>query len=287
MQNRLKSFLALSAVLISATAYGQDWPQWRGPGNNGISASKGLPATWSKTENVAWRVELPGPGGATPCLWGDMAFVTSTSGNDLVLVAVDIKAGKIKWQTKVSEGDKVVRGQVIGKVGNKQTTIKARQIYKGSELKGDRKYYNVGYVSEGLFGMGLFLALLNERPIEGDSIQQGVMKYLKSNGDKVMSRNKDTKDKISLQTYLPDNDFKGLKDPKTYQDKEIKAHMDSIANYVNNSSDFKKLDAMFSNNKKIAIEVQGSQHTKYNRFFHGEHKNNYLEQLKRKPKEIF
>jgi hypothetical protein len=77
------------------------------------------------------------------------------------------------------------------------------------------------------------------------------MKYLKSNGDKVMSRNKDTKDKISLQTYLPDNDFKGLKDPKTYQDKEIKAHMDSIANYVNNSSDFKKLDAMFSNNKKI------------------------------------
>jgi len=110
MQNRLKSFLALSAFLISATAYGQDWPQWRGPGNNGISASKGLPATWSKTENVAWRVELPGPGGATPCLWGDTAFVTSTSGNDLVLVAVDIKAGKIKWQTKVSEGDKVVRG---------------------------------------------------------------------------------------------------------------------------------------------------------------------------------
>ena len=140
---------------------------------------------------------------------------------------------------------------IIGKVGNKQTTIKARQIYKGSELKGDRKYYNVGYVSEGLFGMGLFLALLNERPIKADSIQQGVMKYLKSNGDKVMSRNKDTKDKISLQTYLPDNDFKGLKDPKTYQDKEIKAHMDSIANYVNNSSDFKKLDAMFSNNKKI------------------------------------
>ena len=40
---------------------------------------------------------------------------------------------------------------IIGKVGNKQTTIKARQIYKGSELKGDRKYYNVGYVSEGLF----------------------------------------------------------------------------------------------------------------------------------------
>tara|TARA_R100000995_G_C3456282_1_gene110755 strand:+ start:38 stop:448 length:411 start_codon:yes stop_codon:yes gene_type:complete len=38
---------------------------------------------------------------------------------------------------------------------------------------------------------------------------------------------------------------------------------------------------IYNANKKIAIEVQGSQHTKYNRFFHGEHKNNYLEQLKR------
>ena len=145
---------------------------------------------------------------------------------------------------------------IVGKVGDKPTTIKARQIYKGSELKGDRKYYNVGYVSEGLFGMGMFLALLSERPIGADSIKQGVMKYLKSNGDKVMSRNKVSGDKIALQTYLPDNDFKGLKDPKTYQDPEIVAHSESIANYVNNSPDFKKLDDMFSTNEKIdSVEV--------------------------------
>tara|TARA_Y100000361_G_C11156350_1_gene344378 strand:- start:519 stop:929 length:411 start_codon:yes stop_codon:yes gene_type:complete len=37
----------------------------------------------------------------------------------------------------------------------------------------------------------------------------------------------------------------------------------------------------YNANKKIAIEVQGTQHTKYNKFFHGGHKNNYLEQLKR------
>ncbi len=140
---------------------------------------------------------------------------------------------------------------LVGKIDGKPTQIKANQIYKGPELKGDRKYYNVGYVSEGLFGMGLFLALLSERPIGANSIKQGVMKFLKSNGDKVMSRNKDTGDKIALQTYLPDNDFKGLKDPKTYQDKDVIDHMNSIANYVNNSSDFKKLDDMFSNNKKI------------------------------------
>lgn len=37
----------------------------------------------------------------------------------------------------------------------------------------------------------------------------------------------------------------------------------------------------FNANKKIAIEVQGRQHTKYVPFFHGKYKNNFLSQLKR------
>ena len=37
----------------------------------------------------------------------------------------------------------------------------------------------------------------------------------------------------------------------------------------------------YNANKKIAIEVQGSQHTKYNKFFHAGNRSNYLQQLKR------
>lgn len=37
----------------------------------------------------------------------------------------------------------------------------------------------------------------------------------------------------------------------------------------------------YNANKKIAIEVQGRQHTKYVPFFHGKNKINYLNQLKR------
>tara|TARA_Y100000592_G_C5482355_1_gene326450 strand:+ start:19049 stop:19459 length:411 start_codon:yes stop_codon:yes gene_type:complete len=37
----------------------------------------------------------------------------------------------------------------------------------------------------------------------------------------------------------------------------------------------------YNANKKIAIEVQGKQHTKYTPFFHGGYKNNFLSQLKR------
>jgi hypothetical protein len=43
-----------------------------------------------------------------------------------------------------------------------------------------------------------------------------------------------------------------------------------------------KLSLDFYNaNKKIAVEVQGKQHTKYVPFFHGKNKINYLNQLKR------
>ena len=37
----------------------------------------------------------------------------------------------------------------------------------------------------------------------------------------------------------------------------------------------------YNANEKIAIEVQGGQHTKYVPFFHGNYENNYLMQLKR------
>ena len=38
---------------------------------------------------------------------------------------------------------------------------------------------------------------------------------------------------------------------------------------------------LYNANKKIAIEVQGGQHTKYVPYFHGGYKNNYIAQLNR------
>jgi hypothetical protein len=42
---------------------------------------------------------------------------------------------------------------------------------------------------------------------------------------------------------------------------------------------------LYNANKKIAIEVQGAQHTKYVKFFHG-NRMKYLEQLKRDDKKF-
>ncbi len=101
--------LSLSLVVPSAKA-GENWHQWRGPDGNGISDEKNPPVKWSKTENVLWRMPLPGPAGSTPAIWGDRIFLTSV-GEDkdkLVLICADT-SGKQLWQKVVGGGNQTVR----------------------------------------------------------------------------------------------------------------------------------------------------------------------------------
>ena len=72
--------LFLFAPLLSA----DNWPQWRGPSSNGISAEKELPTRWSATENLAWKASLAGLGNSSPVVWGDTIFITSQIGNSPV-----------------------------------------------------------------------------------------------------------------------------------------------------------------------------------------------------------
>ncbi len=90
----------------SSTVQGANWSQWRGPEFNGSSPEKGLPAKFSKTENVAWTLDLPGPSAATPVIWADRVFISSTDLNARALLAIcaDRKSGKVLWQHKVADG---------------------------------------------------------------------------------------------------------------------------------------------------------------------------------------
>ncbi len=102
------SFLA-SDARFSNDARAENWPQWRGPQNNGVSGeTASLPATFSKTENVVWRTPLPGPAGATPVIWGDHIFLTAVEGDDLLLLCYTTQ-GKELWRRSMGQGNKVVR----------------------------------------------------------------------------------------------------------------------------------------------------------------------------------
>src|SRR5687767_5479388 len=75
------SFLALAVLLASAVlplpAVGADnnWPQWRGPLGTGAAPDADPPTRWSETENVKWKVKLPGGGRSSPIVWDKYVFV--------------------------------------------------------------------------------------------------------------------------------------------------------------------------------------------------------------------
>src|SRR5204863_682907 len=83
-----------------------NWPNWRGPNFNGSSPEKNLPTEWSKTENIAWQVDLPGPSAATPAVWEDHVFVSSpdTGTKTLQALCLDRRTGKVLWQRETGVG---------------------------------------------------------------------------------------------------------------------------------------------------------------------------------------
>jgi outer membrane protein assembly factor BamB len=109
----MKSILAcfvVAAASSSLLAQPPHWPHWRGPLQNGVSQTAGLPTNWGADQNVAWRVELPGRAGATPVVWGDRIFLTTANGNSLDLMCLSLQ-GETLWKHSVtSGGNQSVRG---------------------------------------------------------------------------------------------------------------------------------------------------------------------------------
>ncbi|MCA9135536.1 MAG: PQQ-binding-like beta-propeller repeat protein [Planctomycetales bacterium] len=103
------SLAACAPVVISA-----DWTRFLGPDGKSISTdSAKIPETWSDTENVRWKAELPGAGVSSPIVVGGKLFVTSYSGygmggeNEKIedlkrhLSCFDAANGELKWTKTV------------------------------------------------------------------------------------------------------------------------------------------------------------------------------------------
>jgi outer membrane protein assembly factor BamB len=98
-------------ALGSAPARAENWPAWRGPSANGISRETNLPARWSKTENITWKLGLPEWSGSTAIIWGEHIFLNVAQGTDLHLWAVDRTKGQPIWKRHLSGGNHQERKQ--------------------------------------------------------------------------------------------------------------------------------------------------------------------------------
>jgi len=85
MQIRLLLSVVLGLIVVAGSLSNEspagDWARFRGENGSGISSDpQPCPVTWSATENLKWKIELPGPGSSSPIVVGDRVLVTCWTG---------------------------------------------------------------------------------------------------------------------------------------------------------------------------------------------------------------
>ncbi len=108
------AFTALLVLGIPAVPAGPDdakdaWRQWRGPHNNGVAESDAA-LQFSDSENVKWRISIPGKGHSTPVISGQTIYLTTAVVSDkdtgegplplydFLVLALDKDTGKEIWR---------------------------------------------------------------------------------------------------------------------------------------------------------------------------------------------
>ncbi len=91
--------VCLAVLLAINVASAGNWPTWRGPQGNNVVRGTDFPTSWGETENIAWKVKLPGWGTSTPAIWGDRVFVTCADedNNKNALLCLDRKGNQL-WR---------------------------------------------------------------------------------------------------------------------------------------------------------------------------------------------
>lgn len=80
----LRQLLYCSLMLFMSEAVGADdladqrldnWHQFRGPLGTGVAPRGNPPTEWSESQNIKWKVPIPGRGSSSPIVWGDRIYL--------------------------------------------------------------------------------------------------------------------------------------------------------------------------------------------------------------------
>ncbi len=101
---RTNLFFAIVFWFANA-ALAQDWLEFLGTGGAAKSAETAA-TTWSATENLDWKYDLPGAGSSSPIIVGQRIFVTCYAGTGTSLrryiVCIDKHSGKQVWVSEIA-----------------------------------------------------------------------------------------------------------------------------------------------------------------------------------------
>src|ERR1041384_7465738 len=157
---------------LSSTNALRNWPQWRGPLANGVGSHANPPVHWSETNNIRWKIPLPGKGHSSPIVFGDSVFVLAagpvgeaqkpvfdnapgvhdsvpvTHRHQFIVLAISRREGGVCWNKVLREEWPHEGGHVTGSLASNSPVTDGERLYVffGSrglyclDLKGEVKW---------------------------------------------------------------------------------------------------------------------------------------------------
>jgi outer membrane protein assembly factor BamB len=129
------------------------WPQWRGPLANGVAPQANPPIQWSETNNVRWKIPLPGKGHSSPIVCGDSVYILSavavgpaekpvfddapgvhdsvpvTHRHEFVALAINRRDGKLSWRKVLREEWPHEGGHETGSLASNSPVTDGEHLY--------------------------------------------------------------------------------------------------------------------------------------------------------------
>ncbi|MSR59178.1 MAG: hypothetical protein EXS05_16305 [Planctomycetaceae bacterium] len=130
-----------------------DWPQWRGPLGTGAAPDADPPVEWSEAKHIRWKAALPGKGHSTPIIWGDRIYLTTaipvgealppkhstapgthdgvpvTQRHEFIVLAVNRRDGKIRWQKTVHKKLPHEGGHYTGSLASNSAVTDGEHVF--------------------------------------------------------------------------------------------------------------------------------------------------------------
>jgi outer membrane protein assembly factor BamB len=183
-------FLTLALAVLSAA---DNWPQFRGAQAGVAADNRALPETWGPTQNVVWKIDVPGRSWSSPVVWGDHVFVTTaintveteallptaayvsrsnggtmsfrdiattTAPHRWMVYDIDFKTGRVRWEREVATA-----------VPSQPRHLKNSYASETPVTDGQRLYAYFGNV--GLFAFDLNGKPLWSHPMEALKVRSG------------------------------------------------------------------------------------------------------------------
>src|SRR5216684_340789 len=151
---RRAAIVAIGLVLLALTGVSatDQWTQFRGPQAGVIPDDPALPETWSETENVVWKTNIPGLGWSSPIVWDGHIIVTSaiSAGHEKppapglydehdhikadaeqrwMVYDVDFQTGKIRWERQMHRGQPPLLRHVKNSYASETAVTDGERVY--------------------------------------------------------------------------------------------------------------------------------------------------------------